>query len=60
MIKRIYKTIAVLACTSCIGFVGCNAGTLTDDISELAQNTIVDFGNILIEAAVDNAFNNNN
>ncbi len=60
MINRIYKTVAVLACAGCMGFVGCNAGRLTDDISELTQSTIVDLGTILAQAAVDNTFRDNN
>ncbi len=60
MIKRIYKATAVLICAGCMGFVGCNAGTLTDEISALTQSTIVDLGTILIESAVDRTFGNNN
>ncbi len=60
MINRIYKTTVVMICAGCMGFAGCQAGALTEEINSLVQSTIVDVGTILIESAVDNTFNNDN
>jgi len=60
MINRLYKAAAVLAFASCMGFAGCNAGALTNDINDLTQSTIVDLGTLFLQSAVDNSFSNTN